>query len=56
VVLQADELLSLSTVIIAPISTRAHAASFRPEVEIDGQWLSVWGHNGSRDFASAHVV
>jgi mRNA interferase MazF len=27
----------LSTVIIAPTSTRANAASFRPEVEIDGQ-------------------
>lgn len=37
VVLQADELLSLSTVIIAPTSTRANAASFRPEVVIDGQ-------------------
>jgi len=37
VVVQADELLSLSTVIIAPTSTRANAASFRPEVEIDGQ-------------------
>ena len=36
VVLQADELLSLSTVIIAPTSTRAVPASFRPEVEIDG--------------------
>ena len=37
VVLQADELLALSTVIIAPTSIRAHPASFRPEVEIDGQ-------------------
>ena len=37
VVLQAEELLSLSTVIIAPTSTRANPASFRPEVEIDGQ-------------------
>ena len=37
VVLQADELLSLSTVIIAPTSTRAQPASFRPQVEIDGQ-------------------
>jgi len=37
VVLQADELLSLSTVIIAPTSTRAQPASFRPEVEIDGR-------------------
>ena len=37
VVLQAGELLSLSTVIIAPTSTRARPSSFRPEVEIDGQ-------------------
>lgn len=36
VVLQADELLALSTVIIAPTSTRALPASFRPEVEIEG--------------------
>ena len=37
VVLQADELLTLSTVIIAPTSARAQPASFRPEVAIDGQ-------------------
>jgi mRNA interferase MazF len=36
VVLQADELLALSTVIIAPTSTQALPASFRPEVEIEG--------------------
>lgn len=36
VVLQAEELLALSTVIIAPTSTQALPASFRPEVEIDG--------------------
>ena len=36
VVLQADELLALSTVIIAPTSTHALPASFRPEVAIDG--------------------
>jgi len=36
VVLQADELLALSTVIIAPTSTNALPASFRPEVEIEG--------------------
>jgi mRNA interferase MazF len=41
VVLQADELLSLSTVIIAPTSTRAHPASFRPEVEIQGKLTRV---------------
>ena len=41
VVLQAGELLSLSTVIVAPTSTRAHPASFRPEVEIDGEGTRV---------------
>ncbi len=37
IVLQADALLGLSTVIIAPTSTRALPASFRPEVEISGE-------------------
>jgi mRNA interferase MazF len=37
VVVQAEELLGLSTLIIAPTSTRALPASFRPEVEIRGQ-------------------
>jgi len=36
VVLQTDELLALSTVIIAPTSSHALPASFRPEVAIDG--------------------
>jgi mRNA interferase MazF len=36
VVLQAGDLLALSTVIIAPTSTRALPASFRPEVTIRG--------------------
>lgn len=36
VVLQAGDLLALSTVIVAPTSTRALPASFRPEVEIRG--------------------
>jgi len=36
VVLQADPLLRLSTVIVAPTSTSARPASFRPEIEIDG--------------------
>ncbi len=36
IVLQADELLALSTVIIAPTSTHALPASFRPEVAIEG--------------------
>jgi mRNA interferase MazF len=34
VVVQADELLPLSTVIVAPTSTAAPARSFRPEVKI----------------------
>lgn len=36
VVLQADELLSLSTVVVAPTSTKSLPASFRPEIEIAG--------------------
>lgn len=36
VIVQADELLGLSTVIVAPTSTHARAASFRPIIELDG--------------------
>jgi mRNA interferase MazF len=35
VVVQADEFLGLSTVIVAPTSTSARAASFRPAITID---------------------
>jgi mRNA interferase MazF len=37
VIVQADELLGLSTAIVAPTSRRAAPATFRPEVEIDGE-------------------
>jgi len=36
VVVQADELLGLSTVLVAPTSTSASPASFRPMIEISG--------------------
>ena len=36
VVVQADELLALSTVLVAPTSTRAGAAPWRPEIQIAG--------------------
>lgn len=36
VVVQADELLALSTIVVAPTSSSALPASFRPEVTIDG--------------------
>lgn len=36
VVVQADELLALSTVLVAPTSTSAPARSFRPQIEIEG--------------------
>ena len=36
VVVQADSLLTLSTVVIAPTSTGALPATFRPEIELDG--------------------
>jgi mRNA interferase MazF len=37
VVVQADEFLHLSTVLVAPTSTSAFPASFRPVIEIDGR-------------------
>jgi mRNA interferase MazF len=36
VVVQADELLPRSVVIVAPTSRRARPASFRPEIDLDG--------------------
>jgi mRNA interferase MazF len=35
IVVQADELLGLSTVLVAPTSTHARPATFRPAIEID---------------------
>jgi mRNA interferase MazF len=37
VLVQADELLGLSTVLVAPTSRSVRAASFRPEIDIAGQ-------------------
>lgn len=36
VVVQADEFLDLSTVLVSPTSTSARAASFRPKITLDG--------------------
>ncbi len=36
VVVQADELLGLSTVLVAPTSTAAPARTFRPTIDVDG--------------------
>lgn len=36
VVVQADEFLALSTVLISPTSVSARAASFRPTITLDG--------------------
>jgi len=36
VIVQSDALLRLSTVLIAPTSTTARPASFRPEIELGG--------------------
>jgi mRNA interferase MazF len=36
VVVQADEFAALSTVLVAPTSTGAHAASWRPEIDVRG--------------------
>ncbi len=37
VIVQADEFLDLSTVLVSPTSTSARAASFRPTIALDGQ-------------------
>jgi mRNA interferase MazF len=37
VVVQADEFLGLSTVLVAPTSTAARPASFRPAIEVGGE-------------------
>jgi mRNA interferase MazF len=37
VIVQADDLLVLSTVVVCPTSTTAPAASFHPEIELGGQ-------------------
>jgi mRNA interferase MazF len=37
VIVQADELLTLSTVVICPTSTSAPPASFHPEIELGGE-------------------
>jgi mRNA interferase MazF len=36
VVVQADELLALSTTLVSPTSTRARSATFRPLINLDG--------------------
>lgn len=36
VIVQADDLMTLSTVVICPTSTAAPAASFHPEIVLDG--------------------
>ncbi|MGA7271912.1 MAG: type II toxin-antitoxin system PemK/MazF family toxin [Acidimicrobiia bacterium] len=41
VVVQSDALLPRSVVLIAPTSTSAESASFRPEIEIDGDQTKV---------------
>jgi mRNA interferase MazF len=37
VVVQADDLLALSTVVICPTSRSAFSASFHPELQVEGQ-------------------
>lgn len=41
IVVQADELLPRSVVIVAPTSRRARAASFRPEIVVAGETTRV---------------
>ncbi len=40
-VVQADEFLPRSVVIVAPTSRRARPASFRPEIDVDGSTTRV---------------
>jgi mRNA interferase MazF len=41
VVVQADELLALSTVLVAPTSRSAPSRSFRPAIELEGESTKV---------------
>jgi len=41
VVVQADEFLGLSTTLVAPTSTSALPASFRPTIQLDGEETKV---------------
>ena len=41
VIVQADEFLDLSTVLVSPTSTSARAASFRPTIALEGQEMRV---------------
>lgn len=41
VVVQADEFLPRSVVVVAPTSRRARPASFRPEIEVNGETTRV---------------
>jgi mRNA interferase MazF len=41
VIVQADDLLTLSTVVICPTSRSAFPASFHPEITLDGQATQV---------------
>lgn len=41
VVVQADQFLALSTVLVSPTSTSARPASFRPTIDIGGQTTRV---------------
>lgn len=41
VVVQSDALMRLSTVLVAPTSASARSASFRPEIEVDGNTTRV---------------
>ena len=52
VIVQSDALMRLSTVLVAPTSTAARQASFRPEIEIDGNVTRVLvEHTGAIDLS-----
>jgi mRNA interferase MazF len=41
IVVQADDLLALSTVVVCPTSRATPAATFHPEVTVDGEFMRV---------------
>lgn len=41
VVVQADEFLDLGTVLVSPTSSSARAASFRPEITLEGHQMRI---------------
>ena len=48
VVVQADEFLPRSAVLVAPTSRSARSASFRPEIDLAGTATACWSNSSAR--------